>query len=271
MINAMRRRELVSMFPALSSDHHASSPFVDQLEAAGRPDHFRSNETSVEYSPRAREFKRVSDALDEAKKIAPTMPDVQLLSLSGLDYLHSDFPDRRPLPPKYGEGYDLAAEFVGTSEARGVRTQELRALEAEFDQYLSTAVSGPAPTVVLHSPSAPIYQPRQLDLPEGIEPEAAQAAWPVPYGFTCLRVARLMSSAFGYCCYWCDRFSETSLRPVACTLLVSCELILRTFPTCVSCRFEFDAETGGPNDRLLYFIWNDGWDHATGYPAERHR
>lgn len=233
-----------------------SAAFGDQLDMADQPGEW--------FSPYAREYPRISAALELVREQSqsPTVPSPTALMHSGLDYLHSNLPDRGLLEYD-ASGYDLAAEFIKQRSEL-----DLEALSLEFEQYLIAATESPAPIVVLHSPTAPIFRP---EMPEAMGiAEPSIAAWPVPYGYTALRVAYLMSWVYGRCCYWCGEWHNALGRAVDFTLLVSCGSILRLFPTCTNCRIEFDAETGGPDSGVLYFIINDGWLNSVGWPADVH-
>ncbi|WP_280300859.1 hypothetical protein [Nocardia neocaledoniensis] len=237
-----------------------SAAFGDQLDAVDQPD-----DGGPGFSPYAREFPRISAALDLVREQSqsPTVPTPEALMNSGLDYLHSNLPGRHQLDFNAG-GYDLAAEFL-----KGHSETELAMLNLEFEQYLVAATESPAPIVVLHAPTAPVFRPHMPGNLGVAEP--ALAAWPVPYGYSRLRVAYLMSWAFARCCYWCGRWrDDTPGRAIDFTMLISCGAVLRMFPTCADCRMGFDREIGRPDASILHFITNDGWAHSTGWPIDKY-
>ncbi|MFD4367947.1 hypothetical protein [Rhodococcus sp. NPDC058521] len=244
-----------------------SSPAGDQIDASLRADEHRLDGSAVEFSPWARMVPRVSAAMDRALATPTVLPD--LPALRRLSVERSNIGDRRP--QQYGRA---VVEPATTSE------------RAAFRRMLEAATTGPVGlrTVVIHGEgaqlySAPLPDTRATDAAADIQPDAwlpesepfgaaALVAYPVPYGYSTARVARLALEGAMWC-YWCDDWRHHEQIPFA--LIVGAGATAHVFPTCPRCRADLDHAAGVHPDKVLTFVTNDGWDAATGYPADRWR
>ncbi len=165
-------------------------------------------------------------------------------------------------------------------------------------------------TVRLIDPGAPTYAPPMplkwtsngfapLGNGGGNNATPTQVALPVPPGWTTERVARMAVSKWATACAWKHLEPSKDERQAAVArglldrnlwkcdgtadqaLLVSCGSTTLAFPTCMSCWQNLsrdvtrDSWLGGEviEDARgkLDFESADGWDEATGFPADRHR
>lgn len=260
------RDELARKYPALDRDIHAVTPIVEQIEAAMRdekPVHKATGKDGVlqevgrrRRSPAARLHPRLSEALDAVRELKVTIPDDRWLEeVAGLNYTHSNLPDRGLLP--YDEdGHDLNVYGIDHAEQA-----------EDYRRGLDVVSRGPvgARCVVLVDSGVPAYAPK---LPwvwtDDGDVAASVAAFPVAHGYSSERVAQMAMHRFASSCRWCASSS------VDWGMIVSAGATTYLFPTCGSCRSDFEADFRRDRD-ALDFICNDGWDHATGWPADRHR
>lgn len=166
-------------------------------------------------------------------------------------------------------------------------------------------------TVRLVAPEAPLFAPplplkwtdggfAPLGNGGGNNATPTQVALPVPPGWTTERVARMAVMKWATECAWKHLEPSNDERQAAMArglqyrnlwwcegtadmgLLVSCGSTTFVFPTCMACglrNFPRDVTRnswlGGEvieDDRgKLDHVTVDGWDKATGYPADRHR
>ncbi|MCD5419102.1 hypothetical protein LRS71_05940 [Rhodococcus pyridinivorans] len=219
-----------------------ANPRVDAMLTAMRPD-------GRQLSPGARLYPRVAAALDAAQITPTVIPTEEVLAQIGITYEHSNFPDRKP--QKFGKAKVKPAD----------------ASDREFfSAAVEAATTGPIGlrTVVVHDASAFKWAPPELE-----DYVPALVAWPVPAGYTTARVGRAVV-ALARCCHWCRGW----FAALGDALAVSCGAVTHLFPACVGCRMDLNrerGETGYEGRELLDWITNDGWDAATGYPADRWR
>lgn len=265
------RAELLRKFPALSRDiSQAVSPLVEQLvdqiesaRAGARPvyqsDGRKQNPSLIghsTYSPGARFHPRLSEALDFAKEIRTTVPDARWLEEHArIDYLHSNFPRRRPLDYD-PDGHSI--NVVGLEHAFAV---------ADYRLGLDIGVTGPVGVrcVVLIDPKAPTYTPKlPWSMTECGEVTPSIVAFPVPHGYSTERVARQVMHYFASQCHWCGDADQVPFG-----VLVSAGSTTYLFPVCGSCRWEFTNDMN--SGCCISHVSNDGWDFETGWPADERR
>lgn len=294
--------ELLELFPPLGMSGQevleaaTASPVVDAIKAAMQPDHFVAepdaelSAVAVAELPReGKEFtsweRRPLVVADEITRVIhepgayrfslPT-PDEMAHAL-GVDYIHSDLPGRKVLPPKgrYSDS-ELRDELI---HRLGTRMQSRREALAQREQRyvaeeLAAACTGPiVKQVMLYSRVMPGFWSRvpwELAERAGRDPESdrghqVRAAFPVPVGYSAYRVARLIADDFSHGCWWCrdDEDSSSQRKFDLPVMLVSTGGSLRCFSTCGECR---EAIGPGPD----YYV-PDGWDAQHGYPAEAYR
>lgn len=264
-------------FPALNHDIRATSPMVDQIEAAQKPANVimkpngRERPRAVrrrDFSPGAQWHPRISAALDDAKLVKTTVADVRWYEDHGLTYLNSNLPDRLPREAIYGPGDVSPGEepdYYHPDDGHAlddVVPLNYREHVAQYRSSLAVSSAGPfAHCVVLIDPNAPTFTP---PLPwkwtdEGhVEPSVV--AWPVPEGFSVGRVARFALERKSRC-RWCS-----ATRPER-GLLVQAGATVYVFPTCLPCGSRLEEDFGQAPD-CLDFETCDGWDRASGYPAD---
>lgn len=193
---------------------------------------------------------------------SPTSPEPEDMAEGfGLDYLHSDFPDRGPQPFKE-RGYsdnDLRDELINRGPRTASRREALASRERQYvDEELTVAVTNPVvKSVILHC-KHPFGYAQKGKLPDGSWFQQAQVAWPVPAGYTAFRVARTVAQ-YAVGCFWCDDHDEDDCA----VMLVTCYGSLRLFATCNDC---IDRLGPGPD----YFVY-DEYDSQFGYMSERNR
>lgn len=207
------------------------------------------------------------------------------------------------LNPTEDDGYDEDLDQVVGINHRQVM--------ADYRRGVENAITGPfgLRTVRLVDPGAPTFTP-PLPLKwteDGYAPlgnggnsaTPSQVALPVPPGWTTERVARMAVSKWATECawkhltpskderqaalarglhhrnlWWCDGTADQAM-------LVSCGSTTLVFPTCMSCWQNLSRDVtrdswlgaGVIEDARgkLDFESADGWDRATGWPADRHR
>lgn len=256
----MSREELLSRFPALRGDIHASDPLVDQIEAAAAPD--RAVYKAVRkrgahelighrgYSQSARFHPEISAAIDRSKEVKTTVPEMDWFDDNGFDYVHSNLPDRRTLQ-ECNEGHVLDA--AGSEHSARVD---------EFRDGMATATTGPVGVrgVLLIDPQAPVCAPSlPWTFTQGEDVSPGLVVFPVAHGYSTERVARAAMWMYASTCHWCSSGSPDW------GLLYSAGATTYVLPTCGGCRWNLDE------DLRLDFICNDGWDFRTGFPSDQHR
>lgn len=226
------------------------TPVGDAILAVLEPEPQWDGAPGRKLSPGARLFPRVAAALDKAQITPTTIPDEDVLEHLGINYERSNFPDREV------QQYGKAKVKPASAEDRGF-----------FAAAVEAAITGPVGlrTVVVHDESAFKWCP-----PWPEDSDAALVAWPVPAGYSSARVGRAVLP-LARVCRWCQRWFPGG---VADAVAVTSGAVTHLFPACVGCRRDLDQEVGangGEGCRLLDYITNDGWDAATGYPADRWR
>jgi hypothetical protein len=251
----------------------APSNAADQIEGAMQLE-IDAFGRARDYSPHARWHPTIAQALDEVRDDPTTLPSSDWLESNGFHYIHSNLPDREPVPFTE-EGHDH--NVVGIDHAERVRDYRLGVANSICGPHGLRAVRLVDPNVPLYSPSLP------WKWTEGCEITPTQVLFPVAYGWTTDRVARMALSRYSKDCHWTNRRPQVGWHKCNGVpdygLLVSCGAITFTFPTCWSCREAFakDVTRGGWNgeieddDRKLDYASNDGWDRLVGWPADRWR
>ncbi|MBF6210700.1 hypothetical protein IU487_06510 [Nocardia puris] len=252
----------------IMSTYREATPLGEQIDAALRVGDYES------FTPRWDCFPEVVKAVDSVRNMPTTVPNEVWLRKHRVDWLHSNLPGRRVLPARYGNGYNLTAEFIGNGENAPARRAALHGIEAEYARELAIAITGPVmpQCVAIYGKSALRYAPpviiTELETGEVVRMNTSIVACPVPYGWSLLRIARMMAEQATHC-FWCARIGDIdgdTRMPFA--LLVTTGTLLRVFPACTSCRIAFDSKYGFDG---LDWLHLDDWDHATGYPAEEFR
>jgi len=207
------------------------------------------------------------------------------------------------LEPSEECGHDLSQnQVVGMDH-----TQTL----TDYRLGVTNSVTGPfgLRTVRLVAPEAPLFTPplplkwtdggfAPLGSSSDNNATPTQVAFPIPRGWTTERVARMAVSKWATACAWKHLEPSKDERQAAMArglqyrnlwwcegspdqaLLVSCGSTTLAFPTCMSCWQNLsrdvtrDSWLGGVIEDArgkLDFESADGWDEATGFPADRHR
>lgn len=259
----------------IMSTSREGSPLADQMDSALQPERNPRTGNPLLFTPRWADARPAQAAVDSVREIPTTIPDVHWLRKAGVTWLHSNQPGRQPLPPRYGIGYDLTDEFVGNGPHSEARREALRGIEDEYLLALDAATTGPVMTksVVVYGESAQWYTPplviTELDSGESVRMEPSLVAYPVPPQWTSLRVARMLASRATRC-FWCARDGDIdSDKNMPFAMLVSAGPLLRVFPACTHCNIKLDRECG--YFALDWLILFDGWDRATGWPADEYR
>ncbi|CCQ17536.1 putative uncharacterized protein [Rhodococcus sp. AW25M09] len=204
-------------------------------------------------SPGAAENPSIRDAIDHARLQKRTVAEPNWMKRRGFDYAHSNLADRRALPYR-AEGYDLS----------GVHALDSQADRARIRASLEAASMGePGACVVLIDPGvARVIPGYPLRLWEG-ELEPCAVTFPVPHGYTGLRIAAQVVHRYASRCRWCDTNGATPSEG----LVVSAGSTAYVFPTCRSCHDDLESFFD-PAASPLDFVSNDGEQHAMGWPAD---
>ncbi|OZE03180.1 hypothetical protein CH249_15425 [Rhodococcus sp. 05-2255-3B1] len=272
------------------------APLGEQNETAMRADEVTTKGEGIVSSPGVRSHPATSRSLDQWIETPTTMPDIKALLHSGLDFLHSNLPNRKAQP--YNScGYNLKELYLNSGADRVARQARLDREEALYRLALEAATTGPTGlrTVVLHDPSAMFYVPKVRVLggrvfrdarvsdddlrwmPGGgeIVGNPTLTEYPVPYGWSARRVARFMfQSALPRTCQFSDVLVDDSYQCRAewgqadIALIVTCKARTHVAPICFGCWGKLMDET---QPGALDFTFADGSDHAAGYPSDRNR
>lgn len=288
-----RRRELIERFRLDDIRNHrwSGNPGLDQLERSYSEPHHRSapayvelcdtttngpNRAKVVLTPYSRRPARVEGYL--LRHDPRTMVDaVDYADLFDIDYIHSNLPNRKPLPlkspddPNYGpdQGIYSSAELRDEYVGRGVRPLARReALARAESNYVAEVVPASLTqglSVIPHFGVDFADWRVGESLPDGECFVHTKIAFPVPLGYTALRVGRMISKHAGVC-VWCDAaapvFDDSGLSCWS-VMLVSTQTALHLIATCDRCIDEFGA---GPD----YYRY-DRSDGRRGFPAEDFR
>jgi len=209
------------------------------------------------------------------------------------------------LEPTEDCGHDLSQnQVIGIDHTQALADYRLgveNAITGPFGMRTVRLVDPGAPTFV---PALPLkwtddgYAP--LGNGGGNNATPTQVAFPVPPGWTTERVGRMAVSKWATVCAWQHLEPSKDERQAALArglldrnlwscegtpdmgMLFSCGSTTLVFPTCMSCglrNFPRDVTRDSwlcgdevEDDRgKLDHVTVDGWDMATGYPADRHR
>lgn len=274
---------------------HTPSSTTDRIEAAMRADEVSTKGEGIVSSPGVRSHPATSCLLDQWIETSTTISDVKALEHSGLDYLHSNLPDRK-VQPYNSSGYNLDELYLKDGSDQQERRARLTREAALYRLGLEAATTGPTGlrTVVLHDPAAMFYVPKLRVLNGRVLRDACVsdddlrwmqggevvgtptlAAYPVPYGWTARRVARFVfQSALPRTCQFADVLAEDGYQCRAewgtadIALIVTCGARTHVAPICFGCWGKLMDET---RPGALDFTFADGWDFAVGCPADRNR
>lgn len=289
-----RRAQLAARFGIEDIRCHrwSGNPEIDQMERAYAEPHHRAASAHEEladvtakgparkpvvFTPWSRRPDRVQDLImrpDPRTFLANARDYVDFFDL---DYLRSNLPDRKPLPLKKAEdpsympnegaysSEELRAEYISRGPRPLARREALARAEAHFCDVVLPASLSQGPSVITHSGSDFADWRTSETLPNGESFAYTKIAFPIPFGYSAFRVARMVADN-AHRCVWCEAVAtvdEVGHRNGWSVMLVSTGTALHTIATCDRCRNEM-----GPGPDYYRF---DRSDALRGYPAERHR
>ena len=156
----------------------------------------------------------------------------------------------------------------------GCTEQEQQQRDTDYAAMMDALEHGgqPGQCVVLHSKSSRFTPPmiRRDEITGELTMQESDLqtvlAFPVPWGWSQHRVARVVARSCADCA-WCDRWFSSRFTDDY--ILVGCGATLRVFPTCDDCRSRFDRDLEwGPG--LDYVSASDQWLADTDYPDDRY-
>jgi len=297
------RARLINKYQ-ITHSFHTDSAVYDQIAAAVGPETNAFGEVK-DYSPQAWWHPVIVEKLEAAREVPTTIPSADWLRANEFGYAYSNLPDRKSMEARYGPddwldpteecGHDLSQnQVIGIDHTKTL---------ADYRLGVENAITGPfgLRAVRLVDPGAPTFAP---PLPwkwtDDGNVTPSQVAFPVPPGWTTERVARMAVLRWATECTWKHLTPSKDERQAAMArglqyrnlwwcegtadmgLLVSCGSTTFVFPTCMACGLrnfprDFTRDSwlcaGEVEDATgkLDHVTVDGWDRATGYPADRHR